>query len=131
MESFLLGVDDRLLQVALRDERGSEGAVLTLVGGSHRLRWLPVKAPAPPPPEVPREGQTAFPSLPQGLTEERRGIVEQLVLDTSELPGAELCFSAERFVEKAARQARATETIVRLTPHDAEAWGLEFVADER
>jgi hypothetical protein len=130
METFLLGVGERLLQVAVEDERGSNGAVLALTDERSGVRLFPVRPPSTPPSEAPGEGESAFPTLPQGLTEEHLEGLDRLVLDTSELPNGVLVFSVEPFVEQAARHAKSAEP-VRLTLRDPEAWGLEPTASEQ
>jgi hypothetical protein len=124
METFLLGTGQRLLQVGLRDERGSAGAVLTLADEGGQARFFPVRPTSPTRPEAPEEPEPAFPTVPQGLTEGRLEHVDRLVLDTSDLPGRLLLFAVEPFLEQAARHAKGQPGLVRLTLQDAEAWGL-------
>lgn len=121
METFLLGVGDRLLQVGVQDERGSAGAVLTLADKASHVSLLPVR---PRTPTQPTTTEEPFHTLPQGLSSEHLGRVDRLVLDTSELPGELLVFSIEPFVEQVARYVQGPEAMLRLTMDDAEAWGL-------
>jgi hypothetical protein len=130
METFLLGVGERLLHVAVQDERGSEGAVVTLTGEGSGVRLFPVRPPSSRPSEARDAGESAFPTLPQGLTEEQLESIDRLVLDTSELPGAVLVFSLEPFVRQAALHSHSPPTTVRLTLRDADAWGLKATANE-
>lgn len=119
METFLLGLGERLLQVGIHDERGSSGAVVTLISDGSNVRMFPARVPSS---KVVDDGEPFYPSVPLGLAAGDLDRLEQVVLDTSELPSAVLAFSAEPFFEQAARHA--AQTHVRLTPRDVEAWGL-------
>lgn len=139
MEAFLIGIDDRLIQVLVHDDRGNGGAVLTLTGYAGSARLFPVaprprEKPQPRPDPTPDKGSgpTIFPSLPQGLAANHDvdATLSTVRLDTSDLPGEILTFSLDQFAERAAQLSLTTDATVRLTRRDATDWGLEGLADE-
>lgn len=134
MEAFLLGIQGRLVQILIEDERDLEGSFPILIChesgdvGVFPTRYDPPAHKTegePPPPPI------RFPHFPQALLGELARNPEavdqigELRIDVSDLPSGFVRFAFGAFTTQAARAIDSGESTVRLDVTRGKDWGLD------